>query len=144
MARRPGDSFSTSATAPFSNSRSWLLGRNSSGTVIGVDHSISRCKLSASETHIRALPVLPGPASGKRRPAATGPGNQRSWLTVGRAREGSEGNKGESGVNRGENRRRSQGWGLRAWLHPDADERWTRFRSALQSDDFCRWISHLR
>lgn len=75
MTRRPGGFvFDITATASSSNTRSRLLGRNSPGTVIGVDHSISRCKLSAPETHIRALPVLPGPAPGKkRRSAATGP-----------------------------------------------------------------------
>lgn len=66
--------FNITATAPSWNTRSRLLGRNSPGTVIEVDHSISRCKLSAPETHIRALPVLPGPAPGKKRlSAATGP-----------------------------------------------------------------------
>ena len=40
------------------------------------------------------------------------------------AREGSEGNKGQTGESGGESGRESaQKSGLRAWLHPDADER---------------------
>ncbi|KAG7198604.1 hypothetical protein KM043_005966 [Ampulex compressa] len=47
--------------------------------VIEVDHSISRCKLSVPETHIRALPVLPGSAPGKRSLSREGGG----WLARG-------------------------------------------------------------
>ncbi|KAK1131407.1 hypothetical protein K0M31_017692, partial [Melipona bicolor] len=51
------------------------IGRHEQPTVIGVDHSILCCKLSAPETHIRALPVLPGSAPGEEES-----GERAAWL----------------------------------------------------------------
>lgn len=70
-----------------------------------IDHSILRSKLSVPETHIRALPVLPGPAPGVEEP------RERAALLNGPVRENREPSPEERREKAGVERERERGLG---------------------------------